>query len=409
MGRKLKKTERNADLYMVSLWEKMKKNKTAYLFIMPSMLIVLLLSLGPIFYGVGLSFTNYNQYVSGEISVQSSYKEDITQKQQEIKNEKDPVKAKELKRRFELYKAEQVMMIDNEKIDQLKRYRAIYLDDGDKKNAAKMAAEAKNVERMMDKGKVYQPLKFVGFANFIAALKADSEFFGVILKTILWTIINLVLQVTVGVFVAILLNRVNRNFKGIFRSLLILPWIMPQLITCLVWKALFNSEFGFINVMLGKIAGMLGGNGNVQIAWLQSPTIAFIAVIIVNVWIGIPFITLTATGALQSIPEEIFESVAIDGCNGFQKLIYITVPLIKTAMMPAILMGTIWTFNCFNVPYLITEIGANTPVYLVANYMFKVMRSGTYNLASAYSIIVFLILLLITIINIRVSKTFEEE
>ncbi|MBK1811746.1 sugar ABC transporter permease [Clostridium sp. YIM B02505] len=392
----------------ISMWKKMKKNKTAYYFILPSMLIILLLSLGPIIYGIGLSFTNYNIYTEGEMSKQASFKKDVEKKENEIKNEADATKKVKLEQKLKSFEDSQIKMLNNEKLDQLKKYYNNYKDENNIEAMKKVQKDIDSVDKNIKAGTLYEPLQFVGVSNYIKAIKADSEFMTVLLRTVVWTVINLALQVFTGVFVAILIHRKSIKLKKVMRGILILPWIMPQLISCLVWKAMFNTEFGFINFMATKIVDIFKPGATVGITWLQTPTLAFIAVIIVNVWIGIPFITMSATSALQSIPEELYEAGTMDGCNAFNSLRYITIPLLKTALVPAILMGTIWTFNCFNVPYLITEQGSNTPVFLVSNYMFKSMRTGSYNIASAYSVIVFLILLVVTIINIRTSKTLEE-
>jgi arabinogalactan oligomer/maltooligosaccharide transport system permease protein len=161
--------------------------------------------------------------------------------------------------------------------------------------------------------------------------------------------------------------------------------------------------------MLTKIAQLFDPNALVQIAWLQDPVMAFIAVIIVNVWIGIPFITLVATGALQTIPRELYECAGLEGCSRWQTLTKITIPLARSAMMPAFIMGIIWTFTQFNVVYLVTDGGPNNATHIISTYMFKTMKGGTYNLASACSIIVFIILLGIVLVNIKITKTLKEE
>jgi arabinogalactan oligomer / maltooligosaccharide transport system permease protein len=391
-----------------SFWSNIKKHKTAYFFILPSILIVIAISLGPVLYGMALSFTNYNIYTVGDISVQNEYKKDIALKEQEIKNEKDASAKADLQAQLDSYKSDQITLIDETHLDTLKKSYNDYKEQNNTAAMAKVQDQINNVKNMESQGKLFSPIRFVGLDNFAKALQGNSDFVKATLLTFLFTVICLFFQVTLGVFVAILINRKTMHFKKALRGLLILPWIMPQLVSCLVWKAMFNSEFGFVNFILARVASIFTPNANVSINWLQSSTLAFVVICIVNIWIGIPFITMSTTSALQSIPEDLYEAATLDGCNRYQSLWYITIPFLRSALVPAILMGTIWTFTCFNVPYFITQIGSNQPVYLVSNFMFKQMRDGTYNMASAYGIIVFLILLVITLMNIKVTKTLEE-
>ena len=385
-----------------------KKHKTAYFFILPSILIIVAISLGPVIYGMALSFTNYNQYSLGDVTIQQEYKKEIAQREKEIKNEKDSNNKSELQKQLDSYEKLQIKLINGNQLDRLKKSYNTYKDQNNSISMNKVQKQIDNVEKSDREGKLFSPLRFVGIDNFKRALEGGSDFTKAIGKTFLFTIVCLFFQVTLGVFVAILINRKTAHFKKSLRGILILPWIMPQLVSCLVWKAMFNSEFGFVNFVISKFAGMFTRNPQVSIDWLQNSTLAFVVICIVNIWIGIPFITMSTTGALQSIPEDLYESATIDGCNRFQSLRYITIPFLRMALVPAILMGTIWTFSCFNVPYLITQNGSNVPVFLVSNFMFKEMRDGTYNMASAYGIIVFLILLVVTIINLRVTKSLEE-
>jgi arabinogalactan oligomer / maltooligosaccharide transport system permease protein len=293
-------------------------------------------------------------------------------------------------------------------MEDLNRKYLIYESNDDLEGMKETKQEIQDIERLSGEGKLYEPLKMVWFDNFVKSLRAGSEFAVVLTRTVVWTVLNLFFQITIGFFTALVLNRKIR-FKGFFRSILLLPWVLPQLITVLTWKYLFHSQYGFINIALTKVARLFDPNALVQILWLQDPTLAFVAVIIVNVWIGIPFITLVATGALQTIPAELYECASLEGCNRWQTLTKITIPLARSAMLPAFIMGIIWTFTQFNVVYLVTDGGPNNATHVIATYMFKTMKGGTYNLASAYSLIVFVILLGIVMINIRVSKTLKED
>ena len=136
--------------------------------------------------------------------------------------------------------------------------------------------------------------------------------------------------------------------------------------------------------------------------------VAFFALLAANVWLGWPFMTVVATGALQSIPTELYEAADIDGANGWQKFWSVTVPLIRPAMVPAIMLGTIWTFNQFNVIYFISEGGPFGKTEILVTQAFKlVFEQRLYGVAAAFSIIVFFVLLIITLINNRVTRATE--
>ena len=183
--------------------------------------------------------------------------------------------------------------------------------------------------------------QIVGFDQYVKVFTEPSQpdFYVVFLKTIIWTVVNVFFHVVLGVFLALVLNQKEIKGKPIFRTLLILPWAIPQYIVALTWRGMFNYEYGSINLMLTKCLDLPA------VEWLKSPTEAFLACIITNVWLGFPFMMVIALGALQSIPHELYEAADIDGASWCHKLRHITIPLIRPVMIPAITLGTIWTFN----------------------------------------------------------------
>ncbi|KAB3528806.1 carbohydrate ABC transporter permease [Alkaliphilus serpentinus] len=297
------------------LWHRMKKNKQAYYYVLPSMLLVLIISIGPIIYGIGLSFFNSNLYTMGQDTV-----------------------------------------------------------------------------------------RFVGLRNYIRALGGlDAEFFRVLIRTFVWTFANVFFHVTVGLVLALTLNRPKLRWKGFYRTLIILPWAIPQFVTALVWRMMYNEQFGFFNIILRNL-------GIQPVPWLSHPQLALMSAIIVNIWLGFPFMTMVATGALQSIPRDYYEAADIDGATPWQKLRNITLPLLKPAMLPATILGTIWTFTNFNVIYLITGGGPNKATEIVSTYQFNVLtQQNAYSMAATYSVIVSIILIAITMINMRVTKALSQE
>lgn len=225
----------------------------------------------------------------------------------------------------------------------------------------------------------------IGLKNYLTVLK-ESAFWYFLMKTILWTVVNVFFHVTLGVFLAILLNKPIRG-KSVFRLLLILPWAVPQYITALTWRGMFNSEYGAANLLLNDI---LGFSISLTTEWG-----AFTACLITNIWLGFPFMMIIALGGLQSIPNALYEAAEIDGANWFHRLKNITIPLLKPVMVPAITLGVIWTFNNFNVVWLVSNGGEpSDKTHILVSWVYK---SGfTYfrmGYAAAFSMIIFIILL----------------
>ena len=195
---------------------------------------------------------------------------------------------------------------------------------------------------------------WVGLQHFIDILSSKEypithplSFYFTLAFTILWTGLNVLLHVTIGLALALLLNRPDLEFKGVYRVLLIIPWAVPSYITALIWKGMFNQQFGLINAVLGYV-------GVEPIGWFSGFWTAFIANLSTNTWLGFPFMMVVALGALQSIPRDLYEAARVDGANAWQQFRLITLPLLRPALLPAVIMGTVWTFNMFNIVYLVS-------------------------------------------------------
>ncbi|OQX84001.1 ABC transporter permease [candidate division KSB1 bacterium 4484_87] len=242
--------------------------------------------------------------------------------------------------------------------------------------------------------------RLIGPQNYTAVFQ-EKTFWYFFFKTILWTVINVFFHVTIGVFLALILNK-DLKAKSFYRTLLILPWAVPQYITALTWRGMFNSEYGAISLIIQKIFG-------VQIPWLTTEWGAFTACVITNVWLGFPFMMVIALGGLQSIPDELYEAAEIDGASWLHKLKSITVPLLKPVMIPAITLGIIWTFNNFNIVWLVSNGGepADTTHILVSWVYKSGFRYFRMGYAAAFSIIIFLILLIFSWNFIKKSKATE--
>ena|SRR5690349_14372125 len=230
----------------------------------------------------------------------------------------------------------------------------------------------------------------------------QPNFYGVFLKTIIWTVTNVFFHVTLGVFLAMLLNRQMRG-RSIYRTLLILPWAIPQYIVALTWRGMFNYEYGSINLILTRYLHLPA------VEWLKNPTEAFLACILTNVWLGFPFMMVVALGALQSIPQELYEAADIDGATWYEKFTQITIPLIRPVMIPAITLGIVWTFNNLNIVWLVSNGGEPSDgTHILVSFVYKAaFNLYRYGYAAALSMVIFAILLIFSIIFMRRTRATE--
>lgn len=246
--------------------------------------------------------------------------------------------------------------------------------------------------------------QFIGLRQFIKIFTEPSQpdFYEVFVRTIIWTVVNVTFHVTLGVFLALLLNQKIKG-KSIYRTLLILPWAIPQYIVALTWRGMFNYEYGSINLILTKYLGMPA------VEWLRSPTEAFLACIITNVWLGFPFMMVVALGALQSIPHELYEAAEIDGASWWKQFRNITIPLIRPVMIPAITLGIVWTFNNLNIVWLVSNGGEpSDKTHILVSFVYKAaFNFYSFSYAAALSLVIFLILFVFSMIFMRQSKATE--
>lgn len=237
---------------------------------------------------------------------------------------------------------------------------------------------------------------FVGMANFMDILLAKDwpitsslSFYYTLCVTVLWTLSNVFLHVTIGVGLAMLLREPWLKLRGVYRVLLILPWAVPNYITALIWKGMFHRQFGAVNALLESM-GIEG------ISWFSQFSTAFAANVVTNTWLGFPFMMVVTLGALQSIPRDLEQAASVDGATGWQRFWYITLPLLKPALLPAVVLGSVWTFNMFNIIYLVSggEPDSSTDILISDAYRWAFTRGQRYGYASAYAVLIFGFLIL---------------
>ncbi|HBU41468.1 MAG: maltose ABC transporter permease [Actinobacteria bacterium] len=254
---------------------------------------------------------------------------------------------------------------------------------------------------------------FVGFDNFTRAFTEESirgPFFSVLIWTFVFAFLSVATTFVLGLFLAIVFNDPRMKSKKYYRVLMILPYAFPGFLSALVWAGMMNQEFGFINVVLF---------GGADIPWLTNEWLAKFSIILVNLWLGFPYMFLICTGALQSIPDDLQEAARVDGANAWQVFRSIKFPLLLVAVAPLLIASFAYNFNNFSLIYMLTgggprdatagvNVGATdiliTMVYKVA----FVGSTADYGLASAFSIIIFLIVGTISIIAFRQTKALEE-
>ncbi|GMV43948.1 MAG: hypothetical protein AMXMBFR64_56640 [Myxococcales bacterium] len=247
---------------------------------------------------------------------------------------------------------------------------------------------------------------FIGLDNFAEILfppdTGDTNFYFTLGMTVAWTVLNVFLHVTIGLGLALLLNRPSLRFRAAYRVLLIVPWAVPNYITALIWKWMFNTQYGVINQLLAMV-------GVSPVDWLgQSLLTNFLANLITNTWLGFPFMMVVSLGALQSIPKELYEAASIDGATRWQQFRTITLPLLKPALFPAIILGTIWTFNMFNIIYLVSGGGPDNQTNILITEAYRAFKVlGRYGFAAAYSLLIFVILFLYATVTNRVTRATE--
>jgi arabinogalactan oligomer/maltooligosaccharide transport system permease protein len=233
----------------------------------------------------------------------------------------------------------------------------------------------------------------------------SGDFFVVTFRTILYVIACIPLFFIVGLVLALLLNVNDLPGRTFFRVALIVPWAASTvaIMMSLVWKFFFQEK-GTINQVLAT----MGIKGQV---WLNNPTIAFIVIVIANVWYSYPFFMVTILGALQSIPSELYEAAEVDGANYWQKLVNITLPLLRVAVIPVIVLSSITTFQMFGTVWAITSggpsRGAGTPgaTELVMIYAYKqVFQTAAYGRMGAFALIMFVLLFGATLYSMRISR-----
>ncbi len=228
---------------------------------------------------------------------------------------------------------------------------------------------------------------FIGFANYLTAF-ADPVFWEGLLSSVIWVVVSVGLQFSVGLAAALLLNR-RFAWRGLARALIVVPWALPSVIIGLVWTWMLDFNLGLVNE-LGMRLGLLAQ----PIPWLSQPGTAFAAVIMAVVWQGFPFFAVTLLAGLQSIPGELYEAASLDGASGIKKFYHVTLPGIAGVMTTALLLRMIWVANSLDLILVMTGGGPGTATQTLPLHAFLTAWSGgNYGQGSALAVVLTLLLL----------------
>jgi arabinogalactan oligomer/maltooligosaccharide transport system permease protein len=252
-----------------------------------------------------------------------------------------------------------------------------------------------NVVKRIGANVVPASYSFIGLKNYIDLFnQTTGEFWRVLAQTVVWTVINVALHVSIGLFLAILLNRKIRG-RTLYRVLLIVPWAVPTFVSAFAWRFIFNQDIGFVNLTLARI-------GIGPVPWFSTQFLAMTVAIIANTWLGIPFNMVSLLGGLQSIPSDLYEAANVDGASWLQSFRYVTLPQLQPVLTTIILLGTIWTFNGFTIIFLITGGGPAELTEILSTYAWRWgFQRWEFGIAAAYSVVILLILLAFAAFYIR--------
>ena len=244
--------------------------------------------------------------------------------------------------------------------------------------------------------------KFVGIANFLFIFKRET-FWLVVQQSILFALVAVFFKVLIGFVAAHSINELPSKGQRKWRGMLLVPWVIPPALSTLGWWWLFEPTYSALNWMLGKLSID-------AIPWLSETFWARFSIILVNIWVGAPFFLIMYLAALKSIPEDLYEASSIDGANYWQKLFYITLPMMKNIISITILFSIIVTFANFDIVRVLTRGGPIDTTHLFATYAFRVgIESGDIPLGATVSLFMFPVLAILSFVILRnVQKRSKE-
>ena len=264
------------------------------------------------------------------------------------------------------------------------------------------------------------PPNVVGIDNYVQIIQSklnipNFEFVRLLFFNLWWAFSNVVIHLILGVGIALLLNTNGLRFKRAYRALFILPVIIPPIIVATVWSHLFDQDNGAVNMVLSGIGVLFKIPPDAfRIDWLGQVDdpfpfiplpLAYFGLLAANTWLGWPLNSVVATGALQSIPPDLYEAAEMDGANAWQRFRVVTLPFLRPAMLPYAIYGFVVTFNLFYLSFFMTAGGPFGRTELFVTQAYKLVNDyALYGVAAAFSILLFFILLAITLVTNRLGR-----
>jgi ABC-type sugar transport system permease subunit len=239
---------------------------------------------------------------------------------------------------------------------------------------------------------------FIGLANYAEAL-TDARFWGALAHTAFFTAASVTLELGLGLLLAVALNRAFRG-RGLVRMAVLLPWAIPTVVTALLWGFMFDSQAGIVNAVAIDLGAM---DPSRPLVWFNSATLAWVPVILADVWKMTPFVTLLLLAGLQNIDDSLYEAARLDGASRWQQFVHVTLPQLKPALLVTLIFRTLDGFRVFDLIYVLTKGGPGTATEPVALYTFNALLNHLrFGFGSALSVIIFLVTFLLAWFYIRV-------
>jgi multiple sugar transport system permease protein len=242
-------------------------------------------------------------------------------------------------------------------------------------------------------------MPWAGLRNFAQVL-ADSVFMTSFIQTLIFVALSVVLEVVIGLGIALTINMRNSRLTGLTKALLLLPWAVPPIANGVMWSFIFNSKYGPLNAVLYKL-----GIIDASIQWISDPALALGAVVVAYVWRTVPFGALLFHAALQGIPQSLYESASIDGARSWQQWWYITMPLLRPTLLVVLVLRTVFAFMVFDEILAITYGGPGDSTWTAAWYIYSfAFRFYKFGPASAAALIITVVIAVIAVFYIRLLR-----
>jgi ABC-type sugar transport system permease subunit len=239
---------------------------------------------------------------------------------------------------------------------------------------------------------------FIGLANYAEAL-ADARFWGALAHTAFFTAASVALELGLGLLLALAVNRAFRG-RGLVRMAVLLPWAIPTVVTALLWGFMFDSQAGVVNAAAVGVGAM---DPDRPLVWFNSPVLAWVPVVLADVWKMTPFVTLLLLAGLQTIDDSLYEAARMDGAGPRQQFLHVTLPQLKPALLVALIFRTLDGFRVFDLIYVLTKGGPGTATEPIALYAFDALLNHLrFGFGSALSVVIFLVTFLLALFYIQV-------